>query len=192
MIGPKYAGNGKNRHYGDRDRGEYTRYFGKMAPYNRLPDGPKIRAFYGVFREGKWAIRGRIGRVLGGGEGVIRSRILGLKRGILTPSTSANKGELHASVCHAPVPDIVHDHFAGFVQHLVIDPVLSHPDPVQQFCAGQFDRIVRERICSKDFLRAQKYSGAGLWSFPAPFFHAVFKRERGGTISGSRSHHTLF
>ena len=40
MIGPKYAGNEKNGHYGDQKKGAYARYFSKMAPYNRLPDGP--------------------------------------------------------------------------------------------------------------------------------------------------------
>jgi len=61
------------------------------------------------------------------------------------------------------VPDRGHDHFAGFMQHLINNPVLPDPDPVQRFRTGQFDRIVRERIFSEDFPRAQKYSGAGLF-----------------------------
>ncbi len=59
----------------------------------------------------------------------------------------------------------IRDHFAGFVQHRVNNPVFPYPDPVQRFRTGQFDRIVRERICFKDFPRAQKYSGAGLLGF---------------------------
>jgi hypothetical protein len=49
------------------------------------------------------------------------------------------------------------------MQHLINNPVLPDPDPVQRFRTGQFDRIVRERIFSEDFPRAQKYSGAGLF-----------------------------
>src|SRR5208282_1742969 len=40
-----------------------------MAPYNRLPDGPRIRAFCGVFRGRPGGIRAHIGRILGAGEG---------------------------------------------------------------------------------------------------------------------------
>ena len=70
-IGPTYAGNGKNGHFRDRIQGEITRYFSKMAPYSRLSDGTQIRAFCGVFREGKEVIRGRIGRIWEvGGEGI--------------------------------------------------------------------------------------------------------------------------
>ena len=32
---------------------------------------------------------------------------------------------LHSSVCNAPVPDVLHDHFTGFVKHPVNNPVLS-------------------------------------------------------------------
>jgi hypothetical protein len=49
---------------GGQNRRAYTRYFSKMSLYNRLSDGPKIRAFYGVFRMGLRGIRGCIERIL--------------------------------------------------------------------------------------------------------------------------------
>jgi hypothetical protein len=50
QIGPTYAGNEKNDHYGGQNQRADAWYFGKMATYKRLPDHYQIRAFYGVFR----------------------------------------------------------------------------------------------------------------------------------------------
>jgi hypothetical protein len=44
------------------------------------------------------------------------------------------------------VPDIIYDHFPGIVEHLVNNPVIPGPDPVQRFCTGEFLHIMRERI----------------------------------------------
>lgn len=72
---------------------------------------------------------------------------------------------LHTPVCHTPVPDIIHNHFTGFVQHPVDYPVLPYPDPILRFCTGQFNRIMRDEDLSKGSLRAQKCLGAGLLEF---------------------------
>jgi hypothetical protein len=54
--------------------------------------------------------------------------------------------DLQSPVCDTPVSDIIHDHFAGFMQYLVNDPLIHGPDPVQRFRTGKFLHIVRERI----------------------------------------------
>ena len=66
--------------------------------------------------------RGRNRCIFGAGEGRSLGRMLGLKQGISFPGTDVKPGELHAPVCHTPVPDMVHDHVPGFVQHPVNDP----------------------------------------------------------------------
>ena len=98
---------------------------------------------------------------------------------------------LHAPVCHTPVPDKVHDHFPGFVQYLVNNPVIPDPDPVQRFGTSQFDRIVRERIVRKILDMLKNIREQVLWDFPAVFLHAVFKRKRVRTYR-SCSHYALF
>lgn len=47
-------------------------------------------------------------------------------------------GKLQSPVRNIPVPDIIHDHFMGFVKHLVNNPVISNPDPVQRFRTASF------------------------------------------------------
>ena len=72
LIRAKVCRKWKNGRYCDQNKGANMRYFGKMASYNGLPDGSKIRAFYGVFRGWFGGIRGRNGRIFGVGEGHIR------------------------------------------------------------------------------------------------------------------------
>jgi hypothetical protein len=58
---------------------------------------------------------------------------------------------LQSPVHDVPVPDIIHDDFTGFVQHLENDPVVSNPDAIQRISTGRFPGIVRERVCRKAF-----------------------------------------
>ena len=111
-------------------------YFSKMSPYNQLLGGPRIRAFHEVFRSRLGAIRGRIGRILGVRERGSKVGLGGRNKVFSPRGTDVKPGELHASVCNAPVPDRGHDHFAGFMQHLINNPVLPDPDPVQRFRTG--------------------------------------------------------
>jgi hypothetical protein len=65
-----------------------------------------------------------------GKEGLCDVRILssGTDRDFYDVS---GKNFLHSPVCNTSVPDIIHDHFMGFVQNLVNNPVLPDSDPEQ-------------------------------------------------------------
>ena len=80
---------------------------------------------------------------------------------------------LHSSVCNAPVPDVLHDHFTGFVKHPVkirYSPTLirySDLDPEFFVYRGEED-------LPQVLLRSQKFREAGLSGFSGYPFPRCF------------------
>lgn len=119
-----------------------------------------------------WAIGARYGHILEVGEG--RSRVgFGVETEYYR-GTDVKLGELHFPVRNAPAPDIVHDHFPGFVEHPVNDPVFpatrirysdSAPASLIASCGSGFAKKIFHVLKN---IREQVF-----WDFPAIFLHAV-------------------